>query len=295
MRRFLSSIGLALLPALAHAHGAADSPSEELPVILPLAVTLIWYGIGAARLAARGDIRAHLPQITMFGAGWLILAAALLGPLHDLSERSFTAHMIEHELLMLIAAPFLALSRPIGIFLWALPPRARTGIAGTARAQPFSLVWKFITAPGIATILQIVALWIWHAPALFDRALESEGWHAAQHASFIFSALIFWWAIVRHGHGTRRAAAAALWLFITSTASGALGALMAFSQSPWYEGYRQLASGALLPGGLTAVEDQQLAGLIMWIPGGLVHFGAALWFAMRALRGSEADAREMPA
>jgi putative membrane protein len=97
-------------------------------------------------------------------------------------------------------------------------------------------------------------------------------------------ALLFCWSLTRGSHGANRRAIAAVCLFVTSMASGALGALMAVSASPWYEGYAAIGLHGLLPGGLTAAEDQQLAGLIMWIPGGLVHFVAALVFAYRGLR-----------
>jgi cytochrome c oxidase assembly factor CtaG len=124
-------------------------------------------------------------------------------------------------------------------------------------------------------------------PSLFDKALESEWWHALQHLSFLGTALLFWWSLTRGSHGANRRAIAAICLFITSMASGALGALMAISSSPWYEGYVTIGMKGLLPGGLTAAEDQQLAGLIMWIPGGLVHFVAALVFAFGALNRSK--------
>jgi cytochrome c oxidase assembly factor CtaG len=106
-----------------------------------------------------------------------------------------------------------------------------------------------------------------------------EGWHIAQHLSFLVSALFFWQAVltpVRRGLGL-----AALCLFATSLVAGALGALMAFSDSPWYARYALLG---MAPFGLTPTEDQQLAGLLMWIPGGLVHAGAALLLIGLALR-----------
>lgn len=123
-----------------------------------------------------------------------------------------------------------------------------------------------------ATALQAAALWLWHAPQLFDRALASDRWHAAQHASFLVTALLFWRAMLRRradpaaDRGAR--VVASLCLFLTSIVSGALGAPMAFSHSPWYAGHARFGTA---PFGLTAAEDQQLAGLIMWIPGGLVH------------------------
>jgi putative membrane protein len=133
----------------------------------------------------------------------------------------------------------------------------------------------------MATALQAAALVLWHMPALFDRALRSEGWHVAQHASFVASALLFWWAMLpqrRSDSGLFQA----MCLFVTSMMGGGLGALMALSSSPWYPAYAAMGT---MPMGLTPEADQQLAGVIMWVPGGLFHLGAALILLGRALRG----------
>jgi cytochrome c oxidase assembly factor CtaG len=154
--------------------------------------------------------------------------------------------------------------------LWALPASGRSAFARATHAGPLRWLWRALTDPIVATALQAAALWAWHAPALFDRALGHEGWHVAQHLSFLVTALFFWWAMA---NGRRGLGVSALCLFVTSLVGGLLGALMAFSASPWYAGY---AAMGMTPWGLSPAEDQHLAGLLMWIPGGLVHAGAAL-------------------
>jgi putative membrane protein len=223
----------------------------------------------------------------LFGAGWLVITLSLLSPLHELGERSFTMHMIEHELLMLVAAPLLALSRPLGIFLWALPLNTRSALVTKARTCWFERTWSSLTLPLVATALQAIALWSWHAPWLFDLALNSEGWHALQHVSLLGSAMLFWWSITHSAHGPAASATAALYLFVTSMHSGLLGALMSLAASPWYSAYIQIGMNGPMIAGLTPLEDQQLAGLIMWVPGGAVHAGAALVYLMRWLRPDE--------
>jgi len=246
----------------------------------PLVLTLVLFALGAARLSHRStrSYGALRSRTRMFGAGWLVLTAALVSPLHQAGERSFSAHMFEHELIMLAAAPLLVLAEPLVIMLWGIPAEGRLAIGGWSRVGVIRRSWRFLTEPVTATLLQAAALWLWHAPALFDLALASEGWHAAQHLSFLVSALLFWTAMT-----SRRTAepVAALCLVATSIVSGALGALMAFATSPWYSGYARLG---LAPFGLTPAEDQQLAGLLMWVPGGLVHAGAALVVMRRMLR-----------
>ena len=270
-------------PALAHGghHHAHEPPGWTWDpwITAPLAVSALLFGIGWARLQARsGQGSAALRRRAwLFAAGWLLLAGALVSPLHEAGERSFAAHMFEHELLMLAAAPLLVLAEPLAVILWAFPLGARKALGGAGAMPLIASTWGAMTQPLTATAMQAAALWLWHMPALFDRALANEGWHAAQHASFLVSALFFWTAMLgRRGRQSSASAAravAALCLFATSVLSGALGALMAFSESPWYAGYARLG---MAPFGLSPAEDQQLAGLIMWVPGGLVHAAAAL-------------------
>jgi putative membrane protein len=276
------------LPSMAWAHvsESGDAPpgwTFDAWVTWPLAITLVWFVVGWLRLRARSSAT-HGASASWFLGGWLILTLALVTPLHEAGERSFAAHMFEHELLMLVAAPLLVLSRPIGIALWALPHRARQGLASFGHG--FGSTWRALTAPVTATLLQAAALWLWHAPRLFDLALANPGWHVVQHLSFLISALLFWWAVL-HGRGAHRIGLAVGCLFFTATVSGALGALMAFSASPWYAGY---AASGLDAFGLTAAEDQQLAGLLMWIPGGLVHAIAGLALLARRL-GTDSGVR----
>lgn len=296
MRRRLA-LALAAIAGPAAAHGVGP-PHLELDwtldpaVTVPLAVTLALYAIGAGRLLRRGGPGRpeRLQGALLFLGGWLALAAAVVSPLHELGERSFAAHMVEHELLMLVAAPLLVLARPLSIMLWAFPASARKALGGLSRTSLLRGPWRALTEPWTATILQIAALWIWHAPALFDRALDYPAWHLAQHLSFLVTALLFWSAMFEAKRGAKGLGAPILCLFTTSLIGGALGALMALSQSPWFARYAELG---MAPFGLTPVEDQQLAGLLMWIPGGLVHAGAALVLVGRALSGDRYEAQPL--
>jgi cytochrome c oxidase assembly factor CtaG len=249
------------------------------------------YAHGAWRLRQRS----HLGRIALrrrallFATGWFTLAAAAISPLHEAGESSFALHMLEHELLMLIAAPLLVLAKPLETMLWALPAVARKLVGRWIRSAALQGSWQFFSGAVVATVLQAAALWLWHAPALFERALADDGWHITQHLSFLISALLFWSAMFHSNPAQGGRALAVLCLFATSVVSGALGALMAFAQSPWYSRY---AAMGLTPFGLTPIEDQQLAGLLMWIPGGLVHAVAALLMLASLLRSSAMNSPE---
>jgi cytochrome c oxidase assembly factor CtaG len=285
-------IGVGLVMVLA-GRGAAAHGGEvhagagwtfDAWVTVPLALSLLWYLAGYLRLRARSRaVAEHARSLRWFMAGWLVLAAALVTPLHKAGERSFAAHMLEHELLMLVAAPLLVLSRPLGIALWAFPHAWRQPLAGSGRW--LGPTWRLLTDAILATVVQAAILWLWHAPSLFDLALAKPGWHVVQHLCFLLSALLFWWAML-HG-GERLVGVDVVCLFFTAMVSGALGALMALSSSPWYAGY---TSGGLDAFGMSPAEDQQLAGLLMWVPGGLVHAGAGLALLARRLRSGASGA-----
>lgn len=290
MRR-LALLPAALLtaaaPALAHdGHGHEIGWTLGPLVTVPLALAALLYAVGLARLWRRSERgRGALGRDAwLYAAGWLILAGALVSPLHEAGEVSFTFHMIEHEAIMLAAALLLVAARPGAAFLWAFPQRLRRALGGAGRWG----VWRALADPFVATALQAAAIVGWHVPWLFDLALRSEGWHIAQHATFVATALLFWWAMLHRASGL----VAALCLFATSMIGAGLGALMALSASPWYETYAALG---MTPFGLSPEEDQQLAGLLMWVPGGLWHLAAAVWFLARGLSGSRgADAPARP-
>lgn len=274
---FAASVLMAASAASAHGARHGDEVGWTLDpwVTLPLAILLLLYVIGRDRLARRSTNAGRSPWL--FLSGWTVLTLALVSPLHEAGERSFTVHMIEHELIMLAATFLLAASRAGGILAWSLPATARRVLGGSWKA-PLALLWRQLTEPVTATVVQAVVMWAWHAPALFDRALDSRGWHVAQHLSFIMASLSFWTAMLRPRRGGFLLSAACL--FLTSLVEGALGALMALSQSPWYSAYAAMGVSGI---GLDPTTDQQLAGLVMWIPGGFVHGAAALWLLYRWL------------
>jgi putative membrane protein len=275
---------LTATPALAHGgHDHAAGWTLDPVLLVPLALALLIYAVGWRRLSRRSSTP---PRPYLFLAGWAVLTLALVSPLHQAGERSFTMHMIEHELIMLVATLLFAGSSAGGVLAWGLPKPLRRSL-GASWKSPLQQLWRTLTEPITATIVQATVMWVWHAPALFDRALDSSGWHIAQHASFFVGSLLFWWAML---HPRGRAAGygvSAACLFVTSLIGGALGALMSFSASPWYADYAAMGMTGI---GLDPVDDQRLAGLIMWIPGGLVHGVAALVLFYKWLRASEGGA-----
>jgi putative membrane protein len=261
-------------PALAHAHEAGGGGGMEPWVAACLAASGLLYVAGLRKLwrragAGRGVTWKHA---AMFGAGWTTLVAALGGPIEAWSGASFAAHMVQHELMMMVAAPLFAASRPLGVLAWALPAATRHGLRALTSRNWVRTSWRWLTSPLWATALSIAALWLWHAPRLFDLALTHRGWHAAQHASFFVTSLAFWWALRPSRSPASAAGRTVACLFVAMIVTGALGGLLAFAGTPWYAPYADDPS----PFGWTPLEDQQMGGLIMWIPGGALFMAIAL-------------------
>ncbi|MEA3089614.1 MAG: putative rane protein [Caballeronia sp.] len=253
---------------------------EPWVVVLMLA-SLLLYAIGYVRLRRRSrrGRPVHATQLAAFMVGWLALVAALLSPLDALSAALFSAHMVQHELLMIVAAPLLVVGRPLGVWMWAFPRTPREQLGRTVRSRWVKTPWNWLTAPIIAWMLHAAALWAWHAPVLFEAALVNPGIHTLQHASFLVSALLFWWTIFGETARRQHGAHAMLSLFTTMVHTGALGALLTLAPGLWYPGYVESTTAL----GFDPLQDQQLGGLIMWVPAGLAYVIGALAVSARWL------------
>lgn len=279
MRRLLSAACLLLPapPAFAHGAGSGIGSVDELwstdPwLLVPLYAAAILFLVGTWRLWRRAGSGRGIRywQVACFWTGWAVVAIALVSPLHWLSEQMLTAHMVEHELLMVAAAPLLVLSRPLTAFLWALPIEARRWLGTLVTAPSIATVWAILTTASLATLIHVVTVFAWHTPLLFEAAISNPLLHKLQHATFLVTALLFWWAILNLPK--RQFGAAAAHLFATMMAMSLLGALLTLTPRLWYPSY------SAPPFGLTPLADQQLAGLVMWIPGCSIYAIAALVF-----------------
>jgi putative membrane protein len=257
----------------------------EWPVVVPLVVTGAVYMIGVWRMWRKAGVgRGIRPrEAACFAGGWLAMGVALVSPLHPWGNVLFSAHMAQHELLMLAAAPLLVLSKPIVATLTALPGAWARRLSGWARAG----WWRPLGGLMFAGVAHAVVLWVWHAPVLFRATLHSGVVHAIQHVTFVLSAVLFWWALLHgpgkaFGYGT-----GVLYLFATTLHTGLLGALLAVAPTVWYPEY--LATTA--PWGLTPLEDQQVGGLVMWVPACSVYVVAALALFAAWMRAADASAR----
>jgi putative membrane protein len=280
-RALLVAASLAAPRAAAHELSLEPGWSADAWLIaIALALTAIAYARGA--VALRRAARRRAPsntEIAAFACGWLALAVALISPLDAWSDELFSAHMVQHELLMLVAAPLIVLGKPLGVLAWSLPGGSRVPSLRRLRAPLAGRAWRIASSPLVAWCLHAAALWAWHMPRAFEAGLADPWIHAAQHASFFATALLFWWALVRRAPS----GAAVLYVLGTAIHTGVLGALLTFAPAPLYPAY----GSSTTFWGLSALEDQQLGGLIMWVPAGALLLVAGLLLFARWLDAAE--------
>jgi putative membrane protein len=267
---------MSLLSFMAYHPGPAPELAwtwDPVPLGTILLVSVL-YAFGVTRLWRRAGTERGFQawQVASFAAGVLALSLALLSPLDGLSDALFSAHMSQHELLMVVAAPLMVLGRPLPAYVWTLPRPWRARVGHWLHLPAIRFSWHFLSAPLLVLVLHATVRWVWHVPALFEAALRNEGLHAVQHFTFFSSAALFWWALVHGRYGKAGYGVAALFVFATALHTSVLGALITVAPRVLYSAYGSLAPAA----DLAALEDQELAGLIMWVPSGSLFLIIAL-------------------
>jgi cytochrome c oxidase assembly factor CtaG len=211
----------------------------------------------------------------------LTLAVTLLSPLDRLSEQVAWAHMVQHVLLMTVAAPLLVLGSPWLVLFWGLSAPTRRALGRCwYRLGRWRSVWLLTWSPLAVWSLHMLVTWLWHAPALYEAALRRAWVHDLQHLCFLAAGCLYWRLLLDPLSRLRLIpAAGVLLLFTTTLHTMALSALMTLSPVPWYPAY----AGSTELWELSHLEDQQLAGLIMWMPACLPYVAAALHLLAQSL------------
>ena len=251
--------------------GLSDWSLDPAAALLVLIAVL--YALGSSRtvtppLRAAAQRRRSAAFYTAIG----VLALALVSPLDAFSEKLFWVHMVQHVLLMLVAAPLVVLARP-WVRLWrALPLSGRRLLARAFlhgdRWAPLRAASRLLGSPAGALILFSAVLLGWHVPVLFDATLSSSAIHALEHTLFFASAVVLFKQVIPSPplRVTLSDTQRLLYVVAAMTVSWALAVVLAIAPSPLYGHYAHLASR---PGGISALADQQLAAGVMWVPGSI--------------------------
>lgn len=240
--------------------------SPPVTVDALLLFSLLLYLRGWILLQRSSSRRLRWYHLAAFLGGLSALWLSIGSPLSAFDEASLTVHMIQHILLMLIAPPLLLLGAPALPFLHGMPQwLLRKVIAPVFRTTAVQSLWKFLSHPVICWFISAAALIMWHVPAAFEHALRSDALHDIEHVSFLTTSLLFWWPVVQPYPSEARWArwTIPMYLFLGMFPSGALGAFLTFCDRVLYPSY--LTRPPLF--GLTPLEDQIVAGSLMWVLG----------------------------
>ena len=288
----LVGAGQAFAHAVESVQGRSFDWNPEPWILASLAVAALWYGAGIVRLHRRPEPVSLLGagEIAAFYGGLATLFIALVSPLDTVAEQLFWIHMIQHLLLLLIAAPLLVLGRPAIVFLWGFSRYGRRRVGRLWTALGLHRAIEGLMHPLLAWVLFCGVFVLWHFPGPYQAALRNEELHTLEHVSFLLTALMFW-SIVIEPSGRRRLAYGPTMVFVVTAAvlSGLPGALIALAPRPLYPAHAEGAAAW----GLTLLQDQQLAGIVMWIPGGFVYLAAVAFVFLKWLQPGETRRRHL--
>ena len=260
-------------------------------LLLALAVTAVAYLVGLRRYAGRvpswraGVRRFGTWRVVAFVAALATIGAALV-PLDELADTRFSWHMAQHMLLVVVAAPLLAAGAPAVPLLLLLPVRWRPAVTRARLALRRAPVLRTLYLPVTAWVLQVAVLWGWHLPEAYRAALDSPALHELEHVLLIGTAWMFWWHMLAAGRRRMTGISAVVYSFAATLPMAALGAVLTLAPRPLYPQVAAQTAAA----GADPLTDQQLAGLIMWVPPDVVYLAMTVvlflpWFT----RYSEPD------
>lgn len=267
--------------------------SELAPILALLVASGTLYALGIRRIWRRGPRRVLPPaRAGCFALGLLVVAAALVGPLDATADTRFSAHMVQHALLILVAAPLFALGTPITVLVLSLSASARRR---TTTRLLRSRVGKLVLSPMFALAAFVLVLWGTHLPSVYDAAVENQELHDLEHLLYLVTAVLFWSAVIGLDIGPPRLAypARLLSLFLSMAAMEVVGLVLSTAGRALYPHYAREAREA----GISALGDQHTGGVVMWLSGAVVVVPAMAgvvlaWLAEDERRTVREEARQ---
>lgn len=279
---------------------ALQSWSWRPEVIVPLLVLAVLYGRGWWVLRRRGRAEAGFAKGWRLGAyllGLFFIAVSLLSPIDTLSSFLFVMHMVQHLLMVMFAPPLLMIANPFPVFLWGLPDPLRRSVGywlsrAISQHSPVRRTLRSLLSPGTSWFVFVIVLWGWHDPNLYNAALRHQWIHDLEHITFFGTAMLFWWRITEAGPRVHQKLSllGRVALAIAGVPPNmVLGVFLAFASEPLYSFYVEMPRIT----GLSALEDQSLSGIIMWIPGSMMYIIAALVMLFTWMKWEEKKGKEV--
>ncbi len=260
--------------------------SADVTALVGIPLAAVLYARGIRALGDRRRFHNSWRPVAFYG-GLAAVFVALVSPLDALAGELFLAHMGQHMLLIFFAVPAIHLSAPVLPFLRGVPrPMRRRVVIPFFKSRAVRFTLRNVSRPLIAWPLFAGMLAFWHFPFAYEAALGNELVHVVEHLAFALGAYLWWWNVV--DPIPLRASLSYLarvpFVFITIVPSFVLGAFLTFAPEAWYTPYEATAPAY----GFSALEDQQLGGLIMWIPGSFVIAATLLMTLRYAVRHEHA-------
>ena len=264
-------------------------PAVLVPALA--AATLYWRGWTTLTRRMPGRFGAGRPVAFLGGLASVLMA--LCSPLDALGHYALQAHMVQHLLLMLVAPPLLWLGAPVAPMLLGMPLPIRRAVAAGLAVAPIRRMTAGLAHPIVSWVAFVTALWLWHVPALYDLALRSDAWHHLEHFCFFTTALLFWRLVILAwpARSPWPRWATIPYLVLAEFQNTALAAIFTFSDRVIYPAYESVPR----LWGLSALEDQSIAGAIMWLPASLAFLLPVLWLVVRTLAAPEPGLPAPPA
>jgi putative membrane protein len=264
-----------------------DLTDPSALLVLALASAYIF---GLARLSARAHASPLESKRVYAGvAGFAAIYIAIAGPFDAFAAEAFWLHMLQHIIISMIGAPLILLSSPMPAYLWAMPETMRLGAGELLRSKgvPVRLL-RWLIDPRITVPLFMGTLYAWHAPVLFSAALENNAVHHLQHFTFFASAALFWWPIIGPAPVRSKLSYPQRLLYLLSvvTPTAVLASIITMSRGIIYDDYLN----GPMHFGMTTLEDQTMAGLILWLPGNALYLSAltAIFFTWASKESKQA-------
>ena len=243
-----------------------------------------------AALYTRGFYRLHLQmperfpiwRLASFLGGIAALWVAIGSPLKELDDVLLQVHMTQHLILMMVAPALLLAGAPAIAMVRGVPPRiAKALLRPMLRSSGVRHLFAHLTQPWVCWTVFVAAIWAWHLPATFQLALRSEPWHAAEHACFFTTSLMFWYPVIQPWPSLSRWPRWAMlpYLLLADGQNTILSALFMFSGRLFYPYYLTAPHLA----GFTPMGDQIVAGAIMWVPGSVLYLVPATLIIFKML------------
>lgn len=272
--------------------GVHDPTSAVVAVAAGCALAALgwWYIVGLGRVLEHPQAHRQRAQAPATVAGVAALVVVTMPPLGEHLDQRLWSHMLQHLVIITVAAPLIAYGAPGRVLLAGLPRSLRRPAATVVHRLPIRT-----SAVLAAWSVGIATIWVWHLPAAYDAAIRSEAWHLLEHLTFFVGSWFFWAALVRLARSPGKGVVAAAYVAAAVPPGAALGAVLTFADHPLYPAQAAQARAA----GIDPLLDQRIAGVVMWVPLDLVYLAVAIslfarWFRA-AVDAAPADAgRTLP-